>query len=241
MKYLLVDDEHLAIQELTYLIQTIDPSIQIESAQSIKEALGILLTQSIDVAFLDIQMNDESGMELAQHIQAMVHPPLIVFATAYDDYALQAFQVNAVDYLVKPFKEEDVDRIIHKLQQRLSEKVDKLRDVQGQEAMLALNTEDRIVMLEVNRIEFLTAVAGRVEVHTDQAVYQTKETLKALKDKLPDPPFIQVHRSYVINRHAIQEIQPWFNQTYQLTLQNGSKVPVSRSQMTEFKRQMGID
>lgn len=238
MEVLLVDDEHLALQELAYLLSQEEPSIVIHQAQSIQDALGILISNSIDVAFLDIQMNEESGMDLAKMIQGMKQPPLIVFATAFDHYALEAFQLDAVDYLVKPFKQSDVSRIYHKLGQLLTQRNFEAAPKTNQPLPVA--TDDRIILVELHQILYLTAVGGLVEVHLQGQVLETKETLKSLKDKLPGRLFYQVHRSYIIHRQAIQEIQPWFNHTFQLTMTNGDKVPVSRSNVNDFKKQFGL-
>lgn len=238
MEVLLVDDEHLALQELAYLLGQEESNIQIYKAQSIQEALGVLISHSIDVAFLDIQMNEESGMDLAKIIQEMKQPPLIVFATAFDHYALEAFQLDAVDYLVKPFKQADVTRILHKLRQLLSLRNNNQTPQSRQPLLVA--TDDRIILVELHQILYLTAVGGVVEVHLQDQVLETKETLKSLKDKLPSRLFYQVHRSYIIHRQAIQEIQPWFNHTFQLTMVNGDKVPVSRSNVNDFKKQFGL-
>lgn len=250
MHYLLVDDEALAIQELAFLIKAIDQEATIETGASIKEAMKVLLNRSIDVAFLDIQMQEETGIELAQMINKLDYPPYIVFATAYGQYAIDAFHQNAVDYLLKPFRQEEVQRIIEKIQRikprKLEEEtaVDESDHVEKNHSTISpvpIQLEDRIMMIQPAEILYLVADAGQVEIHMGQKVYTSKTTLKSLKEKLAGQNFIQVHRSYVINQVALKEIQPWFNQTFRLTMSNGDKVPVSRSYLNHFKTSLGIN
>ncbi|WP_282920644.1 LytR/AlgR family response regulator transcription factor [Ignavigranum ruoffiae] len=251
MNYILVDDEPLAIQELTYLIKSVDPQAKVESSHSINTALPKLLGQTFDVAFLDIQMQEESGIELAQMINKLDHPPYIVFATAFGQYAIDAFHQNAVDYLLKPFRQEEVQRIIAKIQglatnhknsvQTKTEEIATSTILTEPSSTLPIQIEDRIIMIDPQEIIYLLADAGQVEIHLAEKVYISKTTLKALREKLSGQRFIQVHRSYVINQTALKEIQPWFNQTFRLTMMNGDKVPVSRSYLNHFKTMLGID
>lgn len=249
MKLLIVDDEPLARQELTYLIKQYKEEAEIFEANNIKSAQSFLLRESVQVVFLDMHLQNERGLELMAVINAMAVPPLVVFATAYDNYAIKAFDMNAADYILKPFEDDRIQLVLQRLDKLLAS-----RQIieQGQQAshlqthkvankFLPVEVEERIVMVPFQEIQVVATEDGALTVYTDKHTYQMRDTLKMVKNKLPEAMFMQVHRAYLVNVDEIAEIQPWFNRNYQLTMTNGHKVIVSRSYMTSFKARMGIE
>ncbi|HLR89182.1 MAG TPA: LytTR family transcriptional regulator DNA-binding domain-containing protein [Atopostipes sp.] len=241
MHALIVDDEPLARNELSYLLKQTDEISAIEEADSIEEALEKLLQEKIDIAFLDIHLTEESGLTLADKMNRMTNPPIIVFATAYDEYAIEAFERDARDYLLKPFEQKRVKQTVQRAKAILSGKEKKTKETTKEAAeVFPVQMDDRIYMVKVEEILAIEVNQGETTVYTEEKEYKTTDPLTAWEEKLPNPPFMRVHRSYLVNLDKIIEIQPWFNQTYQLTIKNDLKIPVSRSYVQLFKKQIGL-
>lgn len=241
MRALIVDDEPLARNELSYLLKQTDEISAIEEADSIEEALEKLLQEKIDIAFLDIHLTEESGLTLADKMNRMTNPPIIVFATAYDEYAIEAFERDARDYLLKPFEQKRVKQTVQRAKAILSGKEKKTKETTKEAAeVFPVQMDDRIYMVKVEEILAIEVNQGETTVYTEEREYKTTDPLTAWEEKLPNPPFMRVHRSYLVNLDKIIEIQPWFNQTYQLTIKNDLKIPVSRSYVQLFKKQIGL-
>lgn len=241
MDILLVDDEPLARNELKYLLNQCEGISSITEASTIQEALEVLLIESIDLAFLDIQLTNETGLDLAEKIAKIPHPPEIVFATAYDEYAIEAFEKNARDYILKPFELERVRAAVKRVRTlSQSEKTEEVGSTTVLQKSFPVQVNDRIVMVKMEDIIAVEVAQGETTIHTQKHQYCTQESLTSWEDKLDDRTFMRVHRSYLIRLDAIEEIQPWFNHTYQLTMTEKVKVPVSRSYMKEFKERVGL-
>jgi two-component system response regulator LytT len=241
MHALIVDDEPLARNELSYLLKQTDEISAIEEADSIEEALEKLLQEKIDIAFLDIHLTEESGLTLADKMNRMANPPIIVFATAYDEYAIEAFERDARDYLLKPFEQKRVKQTVERAKAILSGKEKEIKETTKEAAeVFPVQMDDRIYMVKVEEILAIEVNQGETTVYTEEKEYKTTDPLTAWEEKLPNPPFMRVHRSYLVNLDKIIEIQPWFNQTYQLTIKNDLKIPVSRSYVQLFKKQIGL-
>lgn len=241
MKTLIIDDEPLARNELRYLLEQCEEITDIKEAETIEEAFAEMLNNKPDLLFLDIHLSDESGLSLAERLQSIEEPPMIIFATAYDEHAVRAFELNATDYILKPF---DLDRI-----KKAVKKANKKYEIKSNYSMDSLATDVTTLPIQVDesifvlKIEDILAVVveeGKTSVYTNQEIYHTATALSTYEKKLPSAQFLRVHRSYIINKNYIKEIQPWFNHTYQVTLENKLKVPVSRSYIKEFKSELGI-
>ena len=244
MRVLIVDDEPLARDELAYLLGQCEGVSAIAQADSIEEALGEMLEDPVDLIFLDIHLTNESGLSLAGKINKLKKPPMIIFATAYDDYAVKAFELNATDYVLKPFEMERIQQAVKKAygqyrKQQVGEpETQKQKDIGLQ--VLPIQMDERIYMLQVPEIIAIGVENGETTIYTKNMTYIIHEPLSALEKKIDGHPFLRVHRAFLINLKEIKEIQPWFNHTFQLTMSNGLKIPVSRSYMKEFKEKVGI-
>lgn len=244
MRVLIVDDEPLARDELAYLLGQCEGVSAIAQADSIEEALGTMLEDPVDLIFLDIHLTNESGLSLASKINKLKKPPMIIFATAYDDYAVKAFELNATDYVLKPFELERIQQAVKKAygqyrKQQLGEPETPKRKDAGLQ-VLPIQMDERIYMLQVPEIIAIGIENGETTIYTKNMEYIIHEPLSALEKKIGGNPFLRVHRAFLINLKEIKEIQPWFNHTFQLTMSNGLKIPVSRSYMKEFKEKVGI-
>lgn len=241
MKALIVDDEPLARNELNYLIHDIGGFERVDEAENIIETLEALLVNRYDIVFLDINLMDDSGIELGKKIHKMEHPPAIVFATAHDEYAVQAFELNATDYILKPFERSRVQQAINKVLALLphSQIVETKPMIQDRQNF-PIEIADRILMLNQSDIIGLATYNGITTIYTVNHQYETTEPLTKCEKRLNNDDFLRIHRSYIINKSHIKEVQHWFNYTYKVILTNGVKMQVGRSFMKEFKLWTGL-
>lgn len=244
MYTLIVDDEPLARNELAYLLKQCPEISTIKEADSIEEATAVLIDQRIELIFLDIHLTEESGLTLANKLNQLQHPPMIIFATAYDDYAVQAFELNARDYVLKPFSLERIQQAVRKAHQSfLADTVPHSSHnvTTTLEDTIPVHIEEKIILVKIRSIVAISINNGELDLQTDQLTYTLNDTLNTWEEKLSSyPSFIRVHRSFIVCSNKITEIQPWFNHTYQLTMENHLKVPVSRSYMKNFKEKIGL-
>ncbi|WP_129692388.1 LytR/AlgR family response regulator transcription factor [Gottfriedia acidiceleris] len=239
LKALIVDDEPLARDELAYLLKRSKEVEIVGEADSIRSTLELIQIEEVDVVFLDIQLADESGLELAQKLHDLSHQPAIVFATAFDEYALNAFELHAIDYILKPFDEIRIQKTIEKLaklsMKSIKTEVKKSPPLLKQDK-LAISVDERILLITFEEIIYIFTQEGKTSVVTDKMTYRINEPLINLERKLQNTSFTRVHRSYIVNLDKIIEIQPWFNSTYNLIMNDGETVPVSRTYTKELKQ-----
>ncbi|ATH92735.1 two-component response regulator [Bacillus glycinifermentans] len=234
LKVLIVDDEMFARDELRYLLERTKEVDAIDEAEHIEEAFDKMADQKPDILFLDIDLSGENGFDIAKRLKKMSAPPAVVFATAYDEYALKAFEVDAIDYLTKPFDEERIRQTIKKYRRMHPENKEE-KPPSGHQR-LALNVDESIVILDTSEIVYAGLKDGRVVVKTFDASYAVHDTLVVLEQKLPQSLFIRVHRSFLANMDHMKEVKPWFNSTYNLLMKDGSTIPVSRTYAKELKK-----
>ncbi|WP_409303379.1 LytR/AlgR family response regulator transcription factor [Peribacillus sp. SCS-155] len=243
----IVDDEPLARDELKYLLLRSREAEIVGEASNMEDALEHITRLLPDLVFLDIELSEDSGLVLAEQIHKLHPSPAIVFATAYDEFALQAFDLDALDYLLKPFDEKRIKQTLEKI--KAIKKIGKAgslpvsepsKTASQQTGKLAIMADERIVLIDKQSIVYITAVEGRTLIKTMDAEYRISETLTWIEKKLSDAPLIRVHRSYLVNLDHISEIEPWFNSTYNLIMKDGSKVPVSRTYVKELKQLIGF-
>mgnify|MGYP006293131933 CR=1 FL=1 len=197
-----------------------------------------------DVVFLDVQMPKLNGFEL---IELLEYTPEIIFTTAYDQYAIKAFEQNAVDYLLKPFSQERFDAALMRLLQRLEsdergQSMERIRKhfYESDEKLhrVVIKKSGKIHVIAVNEIEYLEAQDDYVMIYTRQDRYLKQQTMKYFENHLDGDQFIRVHRSYIVNVDAIERIEPYEKTNYILILRDSNKVPVSRSGMQILKERL---
>ncbi|MCP4310275.1 MAG: response regulator [Bacteroidetes bacterium] len=201
-----------------------------------------------DVIFLDVQMPKLTGFEM---LEVLEHNPEVIFTTAYDQYAIQAFEQNAVDYLLKPFSRERFGEAIEKLRSRMenvasqdSEKgsVEKIKIhlADGDEKLhrVVIKKSGKIHVISTNDINYLEAQDDYVMIYTDEGKYLKQQTMKYFEKHLDQQQFVRVHRSYIANITSIERIEPYEKSNYILILKDGNKVPVSRSGMQVLKENL---
>lgn len=237
LKVLIVDDEQPAREELKFLLSDNEKVDIVADVDNIEDALFALNDYDLDLIFLDIQINDDNGMVFAEKIKDKKIG--IIFATAYDDYAVKAFSINAVDYLLKPFSKDRVEQSIEKAYKKLDIKPHKKT---FNFRKLTFWSKDKMVVVAPEDILFLTVDERKVVIHTNKGKFTDAGPLQSILEKLDPSLFIRTHRSFVVNAEKIDEIIPWFNNTFILKIVGfkSLEIPVSRGYMQEFKKQIGI-
>lgn len=251
IKVLVVDDEKLSRDELKYLLGAY-PELQVcGEASNGETALELYKRLQPDVVFLDIQMPGMGGLAVAAQLAHEEDPPVVVFATAYDKHAIQAFELNAVDYLLKPFSRERLRHTIRRLEKNRM-KDERLLAVclnkllagleaglprRNMPAKITVELDERIIVLNQADVVFASVEGRHVYLKMRDRSYRTHYSLKELEHRLPTPPFLRCHRAYLVNFNWVKEIQTWFNGTYMLVLNDSAqtRVPVSRLHVKDMK------
>lgn len=234
LKALLVDDEVPARSELRYLLGEAGGVEVVGEAGSASEALQLIKAIPYDVVFLDVNMPGLSGIELAEVLSGLAHPPAIVFVTAHSEHAVQAFEVAAVDYLVKPVEIR-----------RLRMAIDRLAPAAETPARLErlpVERGGRKLLLQVPDICHIMAKDDYSYIFTDGERYLSTLSLADLEQKLESEGFFRVHRRYLVNLSQIKEVAPMYGGTMELTLKDAAAthIPVSRRRAPALKRFLGL-
>ena len=203
IKVLAIDDEPLALQQLAAYIKKIPFLELMGECQSALEAKEILNQESIDAIFCDINMPDLNGMDFVKSLAA---PPLIVFTTAYSEYAVEGFKVDAVDYLLKPFGLDDFRRAANRIQERLSSQPKVIAET-AEDDTIFVKTDYRVMKLAVSDIRYIEGMSEYLKIHlkSQPKPVVTLLSMKKMEEYLPSY-FMRIHRSYIINLKMIQEV-----------------------------------
>ena len=254
LKALIVDDEYPARQELRYALESFENIEIVGEAANAQEALALIKALDYQVLFLDISMPGMNGLELGAAIQELPKRPYIIFVTAYDEYAVSAFDVNAVDYILKPIEPERLKKAINKVM-RITKDIAPVSGVPAGGANGQAGYENGIkidrIPAEIQGKTMLVGESDIVYAFTEQDnVYiktfadklLTRFTLKDLEARLNSRVFFRTHRCYLANLHKVKEIVPFFNGTYNLIVEDKerSEVPVSRAQAKKLRRILGF-
>src|SRR5580698_5345050 len=252
---LIIDDEPLARQELQYLLERAGGVDVLAQGTNGIEAVELIRSHKPDLVFLDVQMPGLDGFAVLKKLLALKIPlPQVVFATAYDQYAVRAFEVNAVDYLLKPFDRKRVMQTIEKATARLStpvevssaDKLDALLRLVSEQTQAAkpnsgkviVRAKNRLLLVDQREICFASIESGTISVVTPTVEGQSNcRTLEELMDQLDPLAFWRAHRSFVVNIQHIREVVPWFKSSYQLRMDDPKRteVPVSRAQTKRLR------
>ncbi|MCU1225764.1 MAG: two component transcriptional regulator, LytTR family [Edaphobacter sp.] len=252
---LIIDDEPLARQELQYLLERAGGVEVLAQGTNGIEAVELIRTHKPDVVFLDVQMPGLDGFAvLKKLLDRKMQMPQVVFATAFNQYAVRAFEVNAVDYLLKPFDRKRVLQTIEKAQARVTAPVESasaakldalLRLVEEQtqtpksnSGKVIVRAQSRLLLVDQKEICFASIEDGTITVVTSTVEgHSNCRTLEELTDQLDPETFWRVHRSYVVNIQHIREVVPWFKSSYQLRMDDPKKteLPVSRAQTKRLR------
>jgi two-component system response regulator LytT len=246
----IVDDEQLARDELAFLLKSAGDVEVVAQGKNGVEAVSLIKEHAPDLVFLDVQMPGLDGFGVLKRlIDKKVRLPQIVFATAYDQYAVKAFEVNAVDYLLKPFDKKRVEQSVRKARQKLEavaapgERIETLvrmleQQQKPQPAKILLKAAGRLILADQKDICYASIEDGVITVVTSTLEGQSNcRTLEELLASLDPAMFWRAHRSYLVNINHIREVVPWFKSSYQLRMgdKKQSEVPVSRAQTRRLR------
>lgn len=235
MKVAIIDDEKPARSELSYLITKISPDVEIVEISSGEEALNILSNQSFNLLCIDINLGDISGITLAATARKILPKVEIVFATAYNNYAEDAFEVEALYYLLKPFSQKKVNLMMDKYNKKYGSGEIILTD--NKISKIPLNIDKKIVLVDISSIIYIEAQNKNCIIYTKKDKFIDNTSLKILESKLKFNDFFRIQKSYLINTKYITEIYPWFNNSYCVRMQyfESEGLPVSRNKIKELK------
>jgi DNA-binding LytR/AlgR family response regulator len=259
---LIIDDEPLARQELLYLLQSVEGVEVLAQGTNGIEAVELVRAHKPDVVFLDVQMPGLDGFAVLKKLMdKKTEMPQVVFATAFDQYAVRAFEVNAVDYLLKPFDRKRVLKTVEKVRARIASKAgqevttsDATTDARLDELLrlveertqpakpnsgkVIVRAQGRLLLVDQREICFASIEGGAISVVTRTMEGQSNcRTLEELMDHLDGEAFWRAHRSFVVNIQHIREVVPWFKSSYQLRMDDAKKteIPVSRAQTKRLR------
>lgn len=234
MNCIIVEDEYPARKELDYFIKTFS-SIKIEEEfDDSMKALEYIQNHHIDIIFLDINMPKLDGIILGKIIRNMENKPKVVFITAHPEYAIDAFEVEAFDYILKPYSENRIITALHRLERSSTKKI-------AASNKITLWKNDKMMVINVEDIYYCQASERKVSVYSKNDEFEIVSTISDFFKKLPGSNFFRCHRSYIVNLDKITEITPWFNNTYVIKLGvMKTDIPVSRNYINEFRLKMGI-
>jgi two-component system, LytTR family, response regulator len=239
MKAIIIDDEPLARMLVKEYLQT---HTNIELVQECGDGfagLKAISEHKPDLIFLDIQMPKITGFEMLELID---EPPKIIFTTAFDEYAIKAFDANAVDYLLKPFSKERFDKAIQKIAENNTYKTETLIDaaLQGPLNKIVLKDNGKIKIIPCTQIHYLEAADDYVKIIATDCTFLKKKTMQFFENNLSSNDFVRVHRSYIVNTQIITRIDLLEKDNYQLLLTTGATLPVSKNGYGRLKEKLGI-
>ncbi|MEZ5318964.1 MAG: LytTR family DNA-binding domain-containing protein [Vicinamibacterales bacterium] len=251
LRAIIADDEPLARERLRSLLGE-DTGVEVVAeARDGQEAVDAIRTHAPDLVFLDVQMPKLDGFEVIAAVGPDRMPP-VVFVTAYDQHALRAFEVQALDYLLKPF---DADRFQSALERvrrqvdsressdlgrRLLELVSTLRPERPARAeRLVVKSGGRLFFLRADEIDWIEAAGNYVRLHVGTDGHLLRETMTSIESRLDPDLFFRIHRSHIVNIERIKELQPWFNGEYVVILRNGTQLTLSRGYREKLQERLG--
>ncbi|WP_411680347.1 LytR/AlgR family response regulator transcription factor [Clostridium thailandense] len=240
MKSIIVEDEFLAREELKYFIKNYSSIEIVDEFEDGIDVIKFIQQNEVDVIFLDINIPSLDGVVLAQTISKFSKKPYIVFITAYKEHAVEAFEVEAFDYILKPYSESRIISMLKKLEMNYNSPKDTSHKGKITNK-INLWKNEKIIVVDIDNIYYCIARERVTHVFTKDEEYSVNLSISEFYNTLPKDIFFRCHRSYIVNISKIREIIPWFNNTYNLKLQDiDYEVPVSRSNLKEFKQIMNI-
>jgi len=242
---LIVDDEPLARDRIKRFLRDEEGIRLIGECKNGTEAIETINRENPALVFLDIQMPEKNGFDVIKALDAK-HLPTIIFVTAYDQYALQAFDVHALDYLLKPFNRERIKRAVararehidHKRLGNIDERLNALiADIRGEKKFLdrlVVKAVGRVFFLKTDEIDWIEAAGNYVKLHVGRDSHMIRETMNGIESKLDPAKFLRIHRSTVVNIDRIKELHPMFSGDYAVILRNGTELALSRNYRERF-------
>lgn len=245
MKVVIIDDEPLARSIVREYLQK-HPQIEImQECNDGFEGLKAIQQYQPDLIFLDIQMPKINGFEMLELIE---QPPAVIFATAFDEFAIKAFEAHAIDYLLKPFNQERFDKAINKFTEQKTvtaekstrELLETASQSPSQNNRIVVKNGSKIKIIPVHEVQYLEAADDYVKVHTGEGYFLKNKTMNHFEQTLDGQQFVRSHRSYIVNVQQITRIDPYEKDNHVAILRSGIKVPVSRTGYVRLREVLGL-
>lgn len=241
LKALIVDDQPMAREHLRRLLKD-EPDVEVSgTVASGREALDAIRKQSPDVVFLDVQMPEMDGFAVVEQLKGEKNLPAIIFVTAMNDFAVKAFEVHALDYLVKPADAARLRQAIERAKTRLKDRQsgqineqllslmeDLKKGPRGQER-LTVKSDGRVLLIKTDDVSWVEAADNYVKLHVGAESHLVRDTMSAIEKKLPSEKFLRINRSTIVNIERIKELQPMFHGEYAVLLRDGTRLMLSRN------------
>lgn len=240
IKTVIVDDEPLACKRLSKLLNEDEDIEIIRICKNGKEAIKTINQEQPDLVFLDIQMPEVDGFEVLENLDRD-QLPVIVFVTAYDEYAVRAFEVNAYDYLLKPFKAERLRDALHRakkvikdtpegvLNDRIHDLLDTLKTPESHLKRLMVKASGQYFFIKAEDIDWVEAAGNYVRIHCGDKRYLIRNTMVNMEKKLDPETFYRIHRSAIVNINKVKTMEKWFHGDYKVRMKNGEELTMSRN------------
>ncbi|MCC5928934.1 MAG: response regulator transcription factor [Cyclobacteriaceae bacterium] len=237
MKAIIIDDERLARKELTSLLSEHKEVEIIAEAANADEALDLIESKKPDLIFLDIQMPGKTGFEM---LEMLDYVPQVIFTTAYDEYALKAFEVNALDYLLKPIRPDRLKEAVQKVLRMQQESHINIHEKLGLNDQVFVKDGEKCWFVKLSEVRLFESDGNYIKVYFDKNKPMIHKSLNALDKRLDDKSFFRASRKHIINLSWVEGIESWFNGGLLVKLKGGEKIEVSRRQASRFKDMMSL-
>ncbi len=251
IRALVVDDEPMARDRVLSLLQQEEDVEVVGECGDGTQAVAAIQHQSPDLVFLDVQMPGHNAFEVIQAVGAE-RMPTVIFVTAYDEYTLKAFEVHALDYLLKPFGRDRFQRTLQHaraslerrragdLGRRLLALVNDIKTEPGPPRLdrLVVKSGGRVFFLRTDEIDWIEAAGNYVRLHLGEESHLFRETMNRMESRLDGRRFVRIHRSRIVNTERVKELQPWFNGEHVVVLQNGTRLTLSRGYREKLQEQL---
>ncbi|HAS88864.1 MAG TPA: DNA-binding response regulator [Desulfovibrio sp.] len=256
IRCILIDDEAPALDELSFLLSDFNDIDIIGTATSATKGIKLIEEKEPDLVFLDIQMPGKNGFHVLHEIMQFPEPPLVIFATAYDEYALQAFEENAVDYILKPLSRERLEKSIERIRCLVYANCEEKVEMPDMNALLntmgigtkvlriSVEASGRILLLEPSDVILCRVEDRKIMVYTQKGVFPCygDKTLDKLEERLQGQPFFRTSRGEMVNLTHVRDFAPWFNGKYVVTMKHidEQEIIISKGRVKDFRQRLGL-
>jgi len=246
MNVVIIDDEPLARLIVQEYLQDFPQLKIVQECNNGFEGIKAIMQYEPELIFLDIQMPKINGFEMLELIE---QPPAVIFTTAFDEYAIKAFEAHAVDYLLKPFSKERFAKAVEKFLQQGNSMQQKAatqnllqlaNELPAQQERIVVKTAGKIKIIPIPEIHYLEAADDYVKIHTKEGAFLKNKTMGYFENTLPEQQFVRTHRSYIINIQQITRIEPYEKENHLAILKSSAQIPVSKGGYAKLRMVLGI-
>lgn len=239
IRTIIIDDEPLAAGIVREFLAEFPQFEIVDQCEDGFQAMKSIQKHQPDLLFLDVQMPKITGFEL---LELLDEPPAVIFTTAFDQYALKAFDAQAVDYLLKPFSQDRFRQAIERFLSTQEKEIDTsgIQDMAEKSNRLVVRVKNEIKIIPVSEVMYFEAQDDYIAIHTESGQFLKKMTMKSLEESLSPDQFARIHRSYMLNLNQITRIEPYERDSYLVFLKNGEKLPVSKTGYARLRQVLGL-